>query len=175
MAAKYKADEFTSYKEIGLLKFDRLFDDALMSEKDFGIELNLGFESHYHYVKRIKSFNAENEIIIVLFHTDDIELCKARADMRAENGLHRVAPEVIDEMYTNIFPLFNKYIDRFTGLIAVNADKSGDTAVYLEHNFKTKQTILTFPLPDWIKREFPDLTKNNYKKSKEYLLTDIHL
>ncbi|AYD48782.1 hypothetical protein [Arachidicoccus soli] len=159
MAAKYKADGFLSYKEIGQIKFDRLFDDALMSEKDFGIELNLGFESHYHYVKRIKRFNAENEIIIVLFHTDDIELCKERAKIRIERGLHKVTPEVIDEMYKNLFSLFNKYIDRFTGLIAVNAEESGGTTICLEHNFKTKQTVPTLPLPDWIEREFSQLIK----------------
>ncbi len=50
MSAKYKANAFIDYKEIGQIKFDRLFDNALMLGKDFCIELNLGFESHYYYI-----------------------------------------------------------------------------------------------------------------------------
>ncbi|QES88890.1 hypothetical protein [Rhizosphaericola mali] len=82
--------------------------------------------------------------------------------MRAENGEHLVSPEVIQSMYENIFTLFNKYKDRFSGLIAVNVEKTGNAYISLEYNFKNKKAFPALSLPDWISREFkeliPDLT-----------------
>ncbi|QES88056.1 hypothetical protein [Rhizosphaericola mali] len=160
MSLKYKIAGYTDFKEMGQLKFNRIFNNRLFSNANFAIELNLGFEHHYNYVKRIKQVNSENEIIVVLFHTDDVNLCLDRAKMRAENGRHFVAPDVIQSMYDNIFPLFNKYKDRFSGLIAVNVEKTGNTYISMEYDFKNKKALPTLPLPDWVKREFKELIRD---------------
>lgn len=56
-----------------------------------------------------------NRIEIVLFHTDDLQLCLERARERHEEGLHLVPAETVSEMYYNTIPLLKGNI----GLISV--------------------------------------------------------
>ncbi|MGF1637979.1 MAG: hypothetical protein ACFCUU_12960 [Cyclobacteriaceae bacterium] len=75
IAQRYREQGFKDYKDIGNLKFNDLVRKELISGKDFGLEINLGFESHYDFVKSIKNFNPDQIIVnVLLFHTDDIEL-----------------------------------------------------------------------------------------------------
>lgn len=48
------------YKDIGNMRFQEL-----VSNKDFSIELNLGFQSHYDLLKKMKAFNPENRIEVI--------------------------------------------------------------------------------------------------------------
>lgn len=93
IAHRYKEQGFVDYKDIENFRFQSVLRDYLVSGKDFAVELNLGFQSHYDLVKRLKNFDKENKIEVVLFHTNDLQLCLDRAKFRHENGLHLVPPE----------------------------------------------------------------------------------
>jgi predicted ABC-type ATPase len=86
----------------------------LFEKKDFVLELNLGFQSHYDYLKSIAYFNSENQIHLILYFTENIELCLLRAETRHRNGGHLVRSEIIKEMYENAFHLFKENVVLFT-------------------------------------------------------------
>jgi predicted ABC-type ATPase len=95
IAGRYKAQGFADYKDIGNIKFNDLVRKQLFAGNDFAIELNLGFESHYDFLKSIRSFNNDNTIEVILFFTEDIKLCYQRTEQRHQEGLHYVSPETI--------------------------------------------------------------------------------
>jgi len=85
IAQRYREQGFKDYKDIGNLRFNDLVKKELFAGSDFGIEINLGFQSHYDFVKSVKNFNPQrNTVKVVLFHTDDIDLCFQRARIRPE-------------------------------------------------------------------------------------------
>ena len=98
IASRYKAQGFSDYKDIGNIKFNDLVKKQLFAGNDFAIELNLGFESHYDFLRSVKNFNSDNTIEVILFFTDDKKLCYQRAEQRHQEGLHYVNPETIKEM-----------------------------------------------------------------------------
>ena len=120
IASRYKAQGFTDYKDIGNIKFNDLIKKQLFAGNDFAIELNLGFESHYDFVRSVKSFNSDNTIEVILFFTSNIELCYQRAEQRHLEGLHYVSPETIKEMYENTIPLLHAHFSMFSRFTAVN-------------------------------------------------------
>ena len=69
IAQRYREQGFKDYKDIGNLRFNELVRKELFTGKDFGIEINLGFQSHYDFVKSIKNFNSEQNIIKVNLNT----------------------------------------------------------------------------------------------------------
>jgi predicted ABC-type ATPase len=82
-----------------------------------------------------------NAVHLLLFYTDDLTLCIDRANARYLSGGHEVKQAIVEEMYTNTFPLFeqHKYLFATVRLIDV-----------------TDQTLLepaaaaADPLPNWI-------------------------
>ncbi|MBK0379274.1 hypothetical protein [Mucilaginibacter segetis] len=117
IAQRYRHMGYTDYKDIGNMRFQQSVQRSLISGEDFAIELNLGFQSHYDYLRKVKSFNADNSIHIVLFYTEQIALCLERARRRHTAGLHLVQPETIHEMYAATFTLLRahlKLVDRLT-------------------------------------------------------------
>lgn len=50
--------------------------------RDFALELNLGYESHYDYVKSLATSSKRIRIHLILFFTDNVELCLLRAKVR---------------------------------------------------------------------------------------------
>ena len=57
IAQRYREQGFKDYKDIGNLRFNDLVKKELFAGSDFGIEFNLGFQSHYDFVKSVKNFN----------------------------------------------------------------------------------------------------------------------
>ena len=103
---QYKKQGFTDYQDLASIRSNQQLKDYLFSGQDFALELNLGFASHYDYLKSIAFFDRRNQINLLLFFTDDINLCLDRAAVWYLSGGHEVKPEVIEEMYTNTLPLF---------------------------------------------------------------------
>lgn len=122
MGQLHRKQGYPDYREMGEFRFQELLRKELLSGKDFAFELNLGFESHYDLLRSVRSFNPENEIHLVLFHTDSPELCVQRARIRYACGLHLVPEATVREMYANIMPLLQQNIRLFSGILALHVD-----------------------------------------------------
>ena len=103
---QYKKQGFSDYQDLASLRTNQRIKDYLFAGQDFALELNLGFESHYTYLKSIAYFDPGNQLDLLLFFTDDLSLCLDRAAIRYVNGGHEVKPAIIEEMYANTLPLF---------------------------------------------------------------------
>lgn len=156
-ANQYKKQGFKDYQSLASLSANQNIKKYLFDKKDFALELNLGFQSHYDYLNSIASFDCTNKIHLILFFTDDLKLCLDRALLRHENGGHLVEPEVIKEMYGNTIPLLleNKHLFHSFNLIDVD---------YKSVNMVTNEII-----PLWVKNN--DL-QNNIASKK---IQPIHL
>lgn len=157
IAHRYKEQGFIDYKDIGNWRFQSVLRDYLVSGRDFAVELNLGFQSHYDLVKRLKNFNKENQIEVVLFHTDDLQLCLDRARIRHENGLHLVPPETILEMYHNTVPLLTEHFDMFSSITGI--DVKGNNIItepFLQFNRLNKELKIA-KSPEWFTDKLTEL------------------
>jgi predicted ABC-type ATPase len=112
-AYHYRKDGFADYQHLATLKSNQQIKDFLFSQKDFALELNLGFQSHYNYLKSIASFNPENTVHLILFYTNTVEFCLLRAEIRHKKGGHLVKPEIVREMYEETMPLLKQNLNLF--------------------------------------------------------------
>lgn len=137
---QYKKLGFGNYRDLASLSTNHKIREKLFGNEDFALELNLGFASHYDYLKSIASAATNKKIHLLLFFTDRLEFCLDRAAKRFASGGHEVKPEIITEMYQNTFPLFeqNKYLFHSVRLIDVT-----DKAI-------RPLTRKTNPLPAWV-------------------------
>lgn len=139
-AYQYKKQGFSDYKDLASLSTNQRIRENLFNSEDFAMELNLGFQSHYDYLKSIASFNWDNRIHLLLFFTDDLNLCLTRAKARHLSGGHEVKPEIVEEMYQATIPLFfeNKSLFSTVRLIDVSYESYSEPLQNSEN------------LPDWI-------------------------
>ncbi|PSL28739.1 putative ABC-type ATPase [Dyadobacter jiangsuensis] len=113
-AYQYKKKGFADYSELASLKANEFIDSCMSDGRDFALELNLGYESHYDYVKSLATSSKRIRIHLILFFTDNVELCLLRAKVRHQNGGHLVEPHVIRTMYRDTIPSFKKHSKLFT-------------------------------------------------------------
>ncbi|RRA98663.1 hypothetical protein [Larkinella rosea] len=139
-AYQYKKRGFTDYQDIASLTTNQKTREFLINKEDFALELNLGFPSHYAYLKSIAAFDWSNQINLLLFFTDDLNLCIDRAKIRHLSGGHEVKQEIIEEMYASTIPLFKENKSLFHGIRLLDVS---DSAI-IEH------TANRSDLPDWI-------------------------
>jgi predicted ABC-type ATPase len=137
-AYQYKKKGFADYSELASLRANQFVQECLSSQADFAIELNLGYPSHYEYVKSLLSSGKGIKIHLLLFFTDNVELCILRAKVRHQNGGHLVEPLVIKEMYNNTITLFKQHSGLFS---FVSFIKVMDTEV---------EEVTMDNLPGWI-------------------------
>lgn len=168
IAERYRAKGFADYKEVGHLRFESMVKHELFSGKDFGIELNLGFQNHYNYIASIKNFGNENSIDVVLFYTDDINLCYQRAKIRHEEGLHYVPPETIKEMYENTLPLLGKNIPMVSSLTAIKVTKDDDPVVCMTFDKAARMMRVSKDLPDWAEQSLKVFVQETFPALKVY-------
>ncbi len=147
---RYKEQGFTDYKNIGNIRYQDMVRRALFSGNDFAIELNLGFQSHYDFIKQLKNFNAENIFHFILFFTDDIDICLNRAKQRFISGRHLVSPEVVIEMYNNTFPLLAANFKLSDMLTLVDVSASGVPKICGEWDSYSGKLRLAETLPKWV-------------------------
>jgi predicted ABC-type ATPase len=166
IANRYKTQGFSDYKDIGNLKFNELVKKELFSGKHFGIELNLGFETHYDFVQSLKIFNSDNTIEIILFFTDDISLCYQRAELRYRSGLHYVESEIIKEMYENTIPLLHTHFSMINSLIAVNVTSQDIPKICLKYSSADQQLIVAESLPDWAEKPIKEFVELQFKQKQ---------
>jgi predicted ABC-type ATPase len=139
-AYQYKKRGFADYQDIASLTTNHRIRELLVNKEDFALELNLGFSSHYAYLKSIAAFDWSNHVNLLLFFTDDLNLCVVRAKIRHLSGGHEVKQEVIEEMYASTMPLFeeNKALFHQVRLVDVT------------YATMTELTVDSENLPDWI-------------------------
>jgi predicted ABC-type ATPase len=124
MRFKYREQGYPDYNEHAIQRVSNIIRSKLIRNEDFAYELNLGFPEHYDYILSAKRFNNENKLHVVLFHTDDLNICLERARLRFENGRHLVKPDTVREMFANTLPLLKKNFDSIDHLVLINADNN---------------------------------------------------
>ncbi|QDK80986.1 hypothetical protein EXU85_21155 [Spirosoma sp. KCTC 42546] len=137
---QYKKQGFSDYRDLASLSTQQKVRDHLFVQKNFALELNLGFSSHYEYLKSISGFDPSNRVHLLLFFTDNLSLCIDRAKIRHLSGGHEVKQEIIEEMYASTLPLFEQHKKLFSSVRLIDV----------------QNTIITEPrqhsenLPAWI-------------------------
>jgi predicted ABC-type ATPase len=112
--------------------------DHPFQKKDFALELNLGFQFHYDYLKSISYFDSSNSVHLIMYFTDSLELCISRAETRYKNGGHLVEEAIVSEMFENTIPLFKENKGLFSSMKFLDVSKKGIAEVNSNH------------IPDWI-------------------------
>jgi predicted ABC-type ATPase len=139
-AYQYKRKGFDNYKDIATITTNQRIKEYLFNKESFALELNLGFESHYTFLKSIASFDWSNKIVLILFFTDSLDLCLDRARIRYENGGHEVKADVVKEMYVSTLPLLKENRNIFHQLRLVNVN----------YEYVLELTKDSESLPKWI-------------------------
>lgn len=140
-AYQYRKEGFTDYQHLATLKSNQQIKDFLFAEIDFALELNLGFTSHYDYLKSIANFNRVSKVHLILFYTNSVEFCLTRAETRHKDGGHLVKPEIVKEMYEQTFPLLKENLQIFKTFRFIDVSQVSTLEV-------TAQNI-----PDWLQNE----------------------
>ena len=144
-AYQYRKEGFRDYQQLATFGVNQTIKNHLFEKIDFVLELNLGFQSHYDYLKSIAYFDSRNHIHLTLYFTDNVELCLLRAETRHRNGGHLVKPAIIEEMYANTFPLFRDNTGLFSTMTFLDVSDTSIIEVTENH------------IPNWIKAN--DLTQ----------------
>ena len=105
---QYKKEGFIDYQQLATFSSNNKIKSFLFNNLDFAIELNLGFQVHYDYLKSFRNISKEYKIHLILFFTDYLEICLQRAAIRHKMGGHLVKPAIIIDMYKNTIPLFKE-------------------------------------------------------------------
>lgn len=137
-AYQYKKEGFVDYKELGIMSGNQQIKSCLFTNEDFALELNLGFQSHYDYLKSLAYFDHSNKVNLILFFTESENLCLDRAEGRYKNGGHLVEPSIVKEMYKNTIPLLLENLKIFR------------TFTFVDIKSKSIQLVNKENLPNWI-------------------------
>ncbi|GAB4042861.1 hypothetical protein [Spirosoma litoris] len=137
---QYKKQGFSDYRDLASLSTQQKIRDHLFAKKSFALELNLGFPSHYEYLKSIAGFDSSNQIHLLLFFTDNLALCIDRAKVRHLSGGHEVKLEIIQEMYNSTMPLFEQNKQIFSSVRLID----------VQNTITTEPRLHTENLPAWI-------------------------
>lgn len=136
----YKKQGFADYQDLASLSTRQVIRDYLFSKKNFALELNLGFPSHYEYLVSIAGFDPSSQVHLLLFFTDNLSLCIDRASIRYLSGGHEVKQEIIEEMYAATIPLFQQHQNLFSSVRLIDVQSTA----LIEPNQRSEK------LPDWI-------------------------
>lgn len=147
----FKKKSVIDYEELSNLKANDFILNQLELSNDFGVELNLGFDSHYELLRFIKKKHPHYKIEVILFHTDNIQICIDRAILREKFGGHRVEIHVIEQMYKNMIPLLQNNADLIHQIRLIDVEVDRFRLVYP----KNKNNTFSEP-PNWVKSLAPE-------------------
>ncbi len=149
IALRYKNAGAVNFQKIASQKANEFLTEKLHQGLDFGLELNLGYPNHYDVIRELRQRDPLRSITLIIFYTDNVQLCLDRALARQQAGGHSVEPSVIRDMYVNTFPLLSvnqHLIDRLQ-LIDVN---SASTELIYSRRFSSDKPEFVHPeLPAW--------------------------
>ena len=138
MRMRYKDKGYADYNEYSLYRVRDIIKQKLIKNKDFALELNLGFQHQYDYVISAKRFNEENRLEVILFYSDSLMLCLDRARERHESGLHLVLPEIVTEMYHNTITLLKNNFGKIDLATFIDADKDNNFVLIASYDGDAK-------------------------------------
>jgi predicted ABC-type ATPase len=161
----YKANEDVNYEDLSNLKANNFIREQLRLSKDFGVELNLGYESHFDLLRFVKNQYPQYKISICLYFTDEIQICIDRAKIREKYGGHSVSEKVIYEMYENTITLFRKNSYLIDSIKLIDISYSFIDLSF-ELNPDENLLFINSQLPNWIVRNFPKITELQNKKAR---------
>jgi predicted ABC-type ATPase len=133
---------YPDYKEQAIHRLTQTIRTKLIRNEDFALELNLGYPEHYDYVLSAKKFRDENTLHVILYYTDDLEICIERAKLRFESGRHLVKPETIREMYVNTIPLLQANLGQIDSLSFVDGGSGQARPIATYDCLKNKLALL---------------------------------
>ena len=152
----YKYKEEIDYEELANLKANNFILEQLTKKNNFGIELNLGFDSHYELLRFIKREHSHYQIEVILFYTNNIKICLNRASLREESGGHHVDFDIIQKMYENTLSLIKKNAHLIHGIQLINVDFKSIEMVYSSE----KDSIFSLETsPNWVNELSPETLK----------------
>lgn len=154
---EYKNRAIPDYEDRANLKANSFIKEKLAQKADFGVELNLGSEGHYGFLQYIRQHHALYKIHVLLFFTDDLNLCLDRALLREKSGGHQVAPEIIKRMYQDTLPLLRRHIKLIDNLLFINVDYDAVELVYAGYYPKNQKDYLHRSVPLWLMNHFPEI------------------
>ena len=155
--AEYKYRQVVDYEERANLKANAFIKEKLLLNSDFGVELNLGFEGHYDFINWVRKFYPNYKIQVILFFTDDIQLCLDRAYLRQLAGGHTVEPDIVERMYKNTISLLRANIYKISYLQFIHTNYNSNELVYSGYYPTRKVDFVHESLPDWVKNSFPEI------------------
>ena len=153
----YKNKGLLDYEDLSNLKANDFIQEKLRLNTNFGVELNLGLESHYDFIRYVRKNHTNYSINVMLFFTDDIELCLIRAKLREQAGGHIVEEKVIREMYQNTIPLLRTNVRFINQLQFVHVNFFKIEMVYEGYYPNHKREFLSKHLPKWVKDNFSEI------------------
>lgn len=149
----FKQKSAIDYEELSNLKANEFILRQLESNNDFGVELNLGFDNHYELLRFINKKHPHYEIEVVLFHTDNIQICIDRANLREKYGGHRVEIQIIEQMYKNMIFLLQNNANLIHQVRLIDVEVDRFRLVYS----KEKDSIFSIKqLPNCVKSLAPE-------------------
>ncbi|MEA5460103.1 hypothetical protein VB796_13690 [Arcicella sp. LKC2W] len=152
----FKNKSAVDYEELSNLKANEFILEQLNQNQDFGVELNLGFDNHYDLLRFVKKKFYQYKIEVILFHTDNIQLCIDRAILREKFGGHAVKIHIIEQMYKNMIPLLQNNASLIHNIQLINVEFDSLKIVYPINN-NLPSTYLE--LVNWVKVLSPETLK----------------
>lgn len=153
----YKNKGQVDYEDLSNLKANSFIQEKFLLNSDFGVELNLGLENHYDLIRYIRKNHSNYLIYVLMFFTDDIDLCLTRAILREQSGGHNVKPQIIKEMYANTISLLRTNIHLINQLQLIDVDYLNIKMVYDGYYPKDNLNFIDSDLPKWTLDNFPEI------------------
>lgn len=155
--AEYKYRQVADYEERANLRANAFIKEKLLQKSNFGVELNLGSDSHYDFLRWVKTFHPHYHIHVILFFTNDLQLCLDRAFLREQAGGHSVEPVVIRRMYQNTLGLLRQNISLIAHLQLIDVTYNRTELVYSGYYPAKISEFVHFNLPQWLTDHFPEI------------------
>ena len=159
----YKNKGQIDYENLSNLKANSFIQEKFLLNLDFGVELNLGLENHYELIRYVRKNHANYLICVLMFFTNDIDLCLTRAILREQAGGHNVEPRIINEMYKNSISLLRNNVHLINQLQLIDVDYLNTKMVYDGYYPQNKLNFIEPDLPAWVLDNFPEITDNKQK------------
>lgn len=155
--AEYKDRKIPDYEDRANLKANAFIKEKLSQKVDFGVELNLGSDGHYDFLRYLSKHYSHYTISVLLFFSDEITLCLNRAFIREQAGGHRVEPAIIQKMYKNTLLLLRANIQLINYLQFINTTYYATELVYAGYYLHHQNDFIHLNLPRWVIKHFPEI------------------
>jgi len=157
---RYKEKGEPYYNQHSTIRFEEMLKNKVLRGGDFALELNLGYEVQYMQALWLKHFRSENTLNVVLFFTDNINLCQDRAMARFKSGRHLVEPKTIQEMYLNTLPLLKDNFEAIDYLMLLDVNRFKKITPVATYIKEQKSFDISDNTPEWFRNDLQLFIQN---------------